>query len=145
MATSSVMFCVSAFLAIVVLAIVTADHRSAPQRLVLAEKYGAAAMPLPFYRELMVTSPALTGNDVIILQNLLQRSIAIKPKITSEYDEQTEESVKAFQSAVSITSDGIVGPVTAQAILDNLSADGYKENGTTAGSLGYLYKIVLPV
>ena len=43
-----------------------------------------ASMPLPFNRELEVTKPLLTGNDVIIAQQLLSRNPSVKPSLTAD-------------------------------------------------------------
>lgn len=50
-----------------------------------------------------------------------------------------------FQSAVGLPLTGIIDSATAQALLDTHSADGYKDTGFTAGSMGYLYKLYIPV
>ncbi len=55
----------------------------------------SSAMPLPFKRELYLTSPAMTGNDVIIAQNLLLR----EPAVTSfnpngVFESSSETAVK---------------------------------------------------
>jgi hypothetical protein len=41
--------------------------------LLIAYIHNLAAMPAPFYRELYVTKPMMSGNDVLIAQTLLLR------------------------------------------------------------------------
>ena len=51
-----------------------------------------ADMPLPFTRELKYESPAMTGNDVIIYQNLIVRDDAVAFfESNGVYDEVTGE------------------------------------------------------
>lgn len=64
---------------------------------------------------------------------------------TSTFDESISEATKAFQSSQGIDSTGIIESVTAQLLLDLYSDDGFKDTGFTASSLGYLYKIHIPV
>ena len=60
---------------------------------VLALVAGAAAeMPLPFTRELKYQNPVMTGNDVIIYQNLIIRDDAVTEfESTGAYDKTTGE------------------------------------------------------
>jgi peptidoglycan hydrolase-like protein with peptidoglycan-binding domain len=52
-----------------------------------------------------------------------------------------------FQKANGLSADGsgILGVETAQKLLDLHSADGYKDSGFTAASMGYLFKLHVPV
>jgi peptidoglycan hydrolase-like protein with peptidoglycan-binding domain len=52
-----------------------------------------------------------------------------------------------FQKAHGLSADGsgILGVETAQKLLDLHSADGYKDSGFTAASMGYLFKLHVPV
>lgn len=53
--------------------------------------------------------------------------------------------MKAFQAAAGVQVDGEVGPVTAAAVLSQLSADGYKDDGKPPSATGHLYKLHVPV
>jgi len=107
-----------------------------------------ADMPKPFTRELYYSTPELTGNDVIIVQNLLNRDSNVNPKLVTDgtFSPLTSTATIQFQSSVvGLPVTGIIDSVTAQTLLDMYSADGYKDTGFTAGSLGYLYKLYIPV
>lgn len=107
----------------------------------------AATMPAPFTRELKVTSPMQTGNDVLIAQTLLNRDKAVKPTLTTDgvFGNACATATSQFQTAVGLKATGIVDSATAQKLLDVHSADGVKDTGFTAASLGYLYKLHVPV
>lgn len=95
-----------------------------------------AGYPRPFSRLLKVTSPPMSGNDVVILQNLLQRTATRTPysslrannpaPASGEYTSATASQVTAFQTKHGLSADGEVGPITAGAVLRLLSRDGYK-------------------
>eukprot|EP00054_Salpingoeca_dolichothecata_P004044 m.29260 g.29260 ORF g.29260 m.29260 type:complete len:290 (-) comp14310_c0_seq1:384-1253(-) len=102
-----------------------------------------AGLPQPYTRELKLTTPPMQGTDVTITQHLLAHSFPVS--FTGAYDSNTASVVEKFQQQHQLSSDGIVGPATATAILKYLSADNYKDNGTTAHDLGYLYKVLVPV
>lgn len=104
-------------------------------------------MPAPFYRELKVTSPAMSGNDVLIAQTLLVRDDAVDPSLVADgvYGKQSEQATKDFQAAVKLAVTGVLDSVTAQKLLDLHEADGVKDNGFTAASKGYMYKFHIPV
>jgi hypothetical protein len=42
----------------------------------------ASEMPLPFTRELLITKPMISGSDVIIAQEMLNRDIAVLPQVS---------------------------------------------------------------
>lgn len=103
-------------------------------------------MPLPFTRELRLTTPPAQGRDVVILQNLLPRSsnvtMAVKP--TGVYDKQTALAVEEYKKANLLKSDPLVfDEVTASLVLEQLSYDGYKDDGQAP--IGYKFKIIIPV
>ena len=106
-----------------------------------------AAMPLPFTRELELTSPFMSGNDVIIAQNLLIRDNAVDSHLDCDgtYGSLSAEATSAFQNANKLIDTGILNEETAQLLLDLHSNDNYKDNGFTAASMGYLYKLHIPV
>jgi peptidoglycan hydrolase-like protein with peptidoglycan-binding domain len=105
-----------------------------------------ASMPAPFTRELKVTQPYQTGNDVTIAQTLLLRDIAVSSlTVTGIYDEVSAMATKSFQSAHGLNGSGVLGSATATLLLDLHSADNYKDSGFSAGSMGYLYKFYIPV
>ena len=96
----------------------------------------------PFTRYLSVADPLLTGTDVTILQNLL-RNPPLSSPITAdgEYGQATAAAVKAFQTGVGLSADGIVGPNTAKGVLVSQSDDHYVPGNFTAASMGYKYKV----
>jgi len=59
----------------------------------------AASFIPPFYRELSVQSPALTGADVNVTQHLVVRDAAVTVSLhmTGKYDAQTAAAVTQFQ------------------------------------------------
>lgn len=107
----------------------------------------AVDMPKPFTRELYYMNPELTGNDIIIAQNLLNRDINVNPKLKTDgiFSPLTSTATIQFQTTVGLPLTGIIDSFTAQSLLDTHSADGYKDTGFTAGSMGYLYKLYIPV
>lgn len=106
-----------------------------------------AGMPLPFTRELYVTSPVMTGNDVLIAQTLLQRDTAVSKSFVASgnYAKDSAAATSAFQEAHNLPSTGTLDSVSAQLLLDLHSDDGYTDSGFTAASMGYLYKFHIPV
>lgn len=106
----------------------------------------ASSMPLPFTRVLKLDTPYQTGNDVIIAQNLLLRDSAVSTfKADGVFGEDSERATRQFQDARGLSSSGQVDAETAQRLLDLHSADGVKDSGFTAASMGYKYKIFIPV
>lgn len=106
-----------------------------------------ASMPAPFTRELKVTSPYMTGNDVLIAQTLLQRDAAVSKNFVANgvYDEASATATSNFQGAHTLKSTGVLDSASAQVLLDTHTADNYKDSGFSAGSMGYLYKFHIPV
>lgn len=104
-------------------------------------------MPAPFYRELFVTNPLMTGNDVLIAQTLLKRDAAVDKNFvaTGTFAQDSATATAAFQGAHSLPSTGVLDEVSAQTLLDLHSDDQYSDSGFTAASMGYLYKIHIPV
>ena len=101
------------------------------------------AFPPPFTRDLQSD---MQGNDVYVLQHLLSNPpFNAKLNDTATYDAATLASVKQFQLQEGLSVDGIAGSLTQAAILAKQSDDGYRNTNETAVSLGYLYKIVVPV
>lgn len=65
----------------------------------VATAASGSPMPAPFTRNLEAASPAMTGTDVVILQNLLRRAPgASSLHVTGSYDAATVAVVKTFQS-----------------------------------------------
>ena len=84
-----------------------------------------AAMPQPFTRELAVTDPYMSGNDVIIAQNLMLRDDAVSSfEANGIYDETTEKATIQFQAAHDLEDSGIFDEATANLVLSLHSADG---------------------
>jgi len=107
----------------------------------------ASALPDPFTRVLRVQDPPLTGRDVIFFQNLLQRATGCGgvAAVSGAYDAATAAAVRCFQGQQRLATDGVVGNATAWRVLAKLSRDGWKDDGRSAGELGYKYKLLLPV
>jgi len=107
----------------------------------------SADMPPPFTRELSLTVPAMTGNDVIIAQTLLKRDAAVGSTlaVTGTFDKDTEAATVAFQTANSLKGTGILDSSSASVLITKYEADGYKDTGFTAASMGYMYKVHIPV
>jgi peptidoglycan hydrolase-like protein with peptidoglycan-binding domain len=58
-----------------------------------------------------------TGRDVRRLQRIFVMTKALAPSsITGNFDSTTEQAVKDFQQGTGLTVDGIVGPITWQAL-----------------------------
>lgn len=104
-------------------------------------------MPLPFTRELYVTSPMMQGNDVLIMQNLIIRDDAVDDSLVADgvFGDKTGDAVTDFQVANNLEGTGVFDDTTASLLLDLHSADGVKDTGFTAASMGYLYKLYIPV
>ncbi|CAE7473541.1 unnamed protein product [Symbiodinium microadriaticum] len=106
----------------------------------------SAAMPSPFTRELYVTNPAMSGNDVIIFQNMIMRDNAVGTLSTDGvYGSQSAAATSNFQLAHGLKDSGKFDEDTATLLLSLHSADGVKDSGFTAASMGYLYKVFIPV
>lgn len=106
----------------------------------------AQNMPLPWTQELKVTSPYMTGNNVLIAQTLLVRDYHVSSfKADGVYGPDSAAAVSQFQTGNGLKNTGILDSVTAQLLLDLCSADGYKDSGFSALSMGYLYKINIAV
>lgn len=83
------------------------------------------SMPLPWTRELYLTSPPLNGNDVIIAQNLLLRCKAVTLFEPNGYFEESSKlATLQFQEYNNLTQTGIFDEITANLLLDLHSADG---------------------
>lgn len=107
----------------------------------------SSSMPLPFYREIKLSDPSMTGNDVLIALTLLSRDDAVSSSYEADnsFDEDDEDATKLFQKSAGLSVTGIIDSSTAQKLLDLHSDDNYKDDGFTAASMGYKYKIHLPV
>eukprot|EP01034_Spumella_vulgaris_P033770 gene33770-41660_t len=105
------------------------------------------AMPPPFTRELKVVSPYMTGNDVTIAQTLLKRDAAVSKSLVVDgvFGKDSQSAVSAFQSANALSVTGILDDKSATTLMNLYEADGFKDTGFTAESLGYKYKFVIPV
>src|SRR3954452_17115399 len=66
-------------------------------------------------RLLLVTSPLLTGADVVAVQRRLALLGFAPGAADGRYGTATERAVRAFQAAAGLTADSIVEPQTRQA------------------------------
>jgi hypothetical protein len=105
------------------------------------------SMPPPFTRELKVTKPYMTGNDVLICQTLVKRDESVDPKFTADgvYGDDSAKAVSAFQGSIGLKATGVFDEATANKLLELHSDDGVTDSGFTAESMGYLYKFHIPV
>jgi chitosanase len=69
------------------------------------------------HRLLRLKSPPLSGPDVSWLQERLARA-GIHVAETGEFDQATDQAVRAFQENNNLKADGVVGPVTRSALED---------------------------
>lgn len=94
-----------------------------------------------------MSSPYLQGNDVLIMQNLIIRDGAVDDSLTLDgiYGPGSADAVSQFQGANDLSETGIFDDETASKLLDLHSADGVKDSGFTAASMGYMYKLHVPV
>jgi len=101
----------------------------------------------PFYRTLEFHQPMFSGNDVYILQSLLNRDPAVTPNITVDgyFGRDTQTAVKQFQGAHSLTADGTAGEATCNALLQYHLADKYTDDLRFPLPAGYKYKVYVPV
>lgn len=104
-------------------------------------------MPLPWTRELYLTSVEMTGTDISITQYLLLRDSAVSPdlEVDGKFGASTAAAVSSFQVAHNLTATSVLSEVEAQLLLDLYSADGVKDGDWTAASKGYKYKLHIPV
>jgi len=63
-------------------------------------------------------SPGATGDEVRRLQRALRRTPDLELNVDGVFGGLTEAAVKAFQEGVSLTPDGVVGPLTWDALPD---------------------------
>ena len=105
-------------------------------------------LPSPFNSPLSPTTG--THSEITILQFLLGRYdphlCSSKQMADGEYDAATEACVRSFQQHVSLNTSGVFGRQEAEAMFAGpWSEDGYTDDGRTAASQGYFYKILIPV
>jgi len=110
--------------------------------------YGSfAQMPLPWTRELKLTNPVMTGNDILIASTLMSRCdcwpLDVSPSFA--YTFAISSAVKQFQTHLHLSPDGIFGPVTANRTLMNFSYDRFDNNQIKASQYNAKYKIFIPV
>jgi len=107
----------------------------------------ADSMPFPWTRELQQSSPAMEGTDVFITQNLLKRDSSVPASLVADsiYGSETVNAVKSFQAAHKLQVTGNFDAASASALIVCCSDDDVKDTGFTARSMGYKYKISIPV
>jgi len=100
----------------------------------------------PFTRALSSQSPMLRGNDVLIAQTLLARSpFVVGLEADGVFGAKSADAVSSFQKGNGLPVDGTLTAATAGVLLDKHSADGFVDDGQSAESQGYLYKIIVPL
>ena len=81
-----------------------------------------AAMPAPWTRELFLTNPPMSGNDVTIAQNLLLRDPSVSAfKADGKFGDESEKATRDFQAAVGLTASGVFDDATADKLLGKYS------------------------
>lgn len=99
---------------------------------------------LPFTRPLTLTSPEKFGQDVMILQNLLQRHQNKNLSVTGSFNKQTQTALQAFQKDMKLQStNGVLDVESAALILNRLMSDGYKDDGAIPDGINF--KMYIPV
>jgi len=114
----------------------------------MAALAAASDMPLPFTRELSLSDPTLSGSDVFIACSLMVRDDAVSMEAGDcdyDFDSDDDKTTREFQGANSLVVTGVVDDKTASLLLELHSADGYKDTGFSAESMGYKYKFHIPV
>ena len=107
-------------------------------------------MPLPWMRELRLTDPPMTGNDILIAQTLISRKPGAPLTVLERgvYDADTEAAVIWFQQEEGLSTiapKGIFENETASLLLSCCLEDGYFDAGLPAAYYGKLYKIIVPI
>ena len=119
-----------------------------------AAALASSSFPPPFTRDLSVQTPSLTGSDVFIACSLLQRDDSVTPyTCDSVFDPADASAVSSFNvvhglcpaAAAAASECGVFTSASASLLLSLHSADGTTDSGFTARSLGYQYKLYLPV
>ena len=67
-------------------------------------------------RYLRINDPLMEGPDVRNVQDRLKALGYYDGEVTGVYDKATAEAVRAFQEDYNLTADGVVGPITWEAI-----------------------------
>jgi len=75
-------------------------------------------------------SPGATGDVVRLLQRALRRTPNLGLTINGTFDSQTETAVKEFQQGAGLVVDGIVGPLTWNALPDGGQMPTLQEGST---------------
>ncbi len=93
-----------------------------------------------------ILRPGSSGQDVITLQYLLNMAAEFNPAIPApaqdgDFGMETQQSVAAFQSAAGLKPDGIVGPLTWQALYQTyLGIEDIIPPGTDTGYTEYVVR-----
>jgi peptidoglycan hydrolase-like protein with peptidoglycan-binding domain len=82
--------------------------------------FSEEALPRPFERELYVTDPRISGNDVIaVQQKLVNLGYTEVGKVKGYFGPMTKSAVSLFQRANQLTEDGRVDEQTWQVLFDD--------------------------
>ncbi len=98
----------------------------------------------PFTRYLYVNHTALmTGEDVEILQFLLQRSPAggYPVNMTGKFDAQTKTALTRYQNFYRLPADGQLNPATADYLMKHQAFDDFTGDSRPARAFGLKFKI----
>lgn len=105
--------------------------------------------PAPFTRPLHLAEPPMRGDDIVILQHLLQRAPAAcalrcnnsDATCSGVFDVPTSAALACFLEK----KQPFLDVPAAQRVLSELTSDGWIDDGTPAAARGYKYKLLVPV
>jgi len=100
----------------------------------------------PFYRNLQLTLPHMSGSDILVAKHLLVRCPIVDPNLvlSNVFDSSVSLAVRRFQISASLPITGILDNICSSALLELYSRDMYQDSGKM-DLPGYLYKLVIPV
>ncbi|EGD73051.1 hypothetical protein PTSG_04764 [Salpingoeca rosetta] len=102
----------------------------------------ASDYPPPFSRSLKKGD---SGNDVGIYQFLVFRALNLTFPINNKFDTATVDATRTLQRNNKLEVTGEMNLGTAKFVMNKLTRDHYVDDGKTAESQGYKYKVVIDV